>query len=99
MSSARQVSPGGMLDSYLHEKHAVLEQEVSKSSQQHEGGVADHGSDTGHTAMAAAGAEHHEEKVADLDKYMAAITDRRILKQGREDQKGESLFSASAPRC
>jgi hypothetical protein len=99
MSSARQVSPGGVLDSYLHEKHAVLEQEVSKASQQHKSDVAGYASTTDHNGKKAGGKNHHQKDVENLDTYMAAVTDREILEQGREDQKGESLFSASAPGC
>jgi hypothetical protein len=96
--TARKSSPGGILDSYLQEKHAVLEKEVCKASQQNKGGVAGHASTTDHNGKKAAAKNHHQKGVEDLDKYMAAVTDREILEQGREDQKRECLFASLVSR-
>jgi hypothetical protein len=97
--SAQKSSPGGMLGCYVQEQYAVLEQEVCMASQHHNSGVTGHASTTGYNGKNAAGEEHHKKAVDDLDKYMAAVTESRILKQGREDRRGEFLIAASAPKC
>jgi hypothetical protein len=88
-----------MLDSYFQEKHVVLEEEVCKASQQHTSGAAGHASNAGHNGKKAVEIEKPEKAEDDLEKYMVAVTDFKILKQGRKDQKGESLLVTSVSRC
>lgn len=95
--SASTDPTSGMLDTYLRERHAVLEETACRKDNGNENQPTDNPAAANNHRDAAANAEIPDQAVEDLDEDMAAMTDKKIMKQGLEHQKSKLLPSPNKP--